>query len=189
MLEKNRNFWDNWKKEHPYERPSDEERQDSLNIKNYAYEKSRGKDYLRRAFNDEQNRILNNRPGSGYHKFPEDNKEEYPHDNPIDVDALFDELEAYANKTNLKITEGIVDGITIFGDENKISLKAAYADVAYIAGNYGVDNNAITYRYSGSRNEPEYQIHINVAMTKHSCELETHNREKRRNYPHPPKDY
>lgn len=145
-----------WADENPGWDYSEEDRNNQFDIARYAYEKSRGNDPLRRA----------------YHKgrFPDSDwyQKDYPNEQPIDVDALWNELEQYSKKINARIEEGAMDGIAILGyPDTKISLQAAYADIAYIASKYGVSNNAVTYQYVRNYEFPEdWEVKVNVAFSR-----------------------
>ena len=163
----NRNI-DKWSKSVPKGdyRTVEDEPEDSLprRVAKYAYQKSRGNDELRKAY---QIKHMSDTFGDneGENSWRNFYNQEYPNSGTIDVDGLWNELEQYARKTGLKIIESVIDGITLLGYEDDFSMKAAYADIAYIAGNYGI-NSVEGVTYTRERTNPKYyEVHVKCSFT------------------------
>ena len=159
-----------WHEEHPDEfTPSDEEKNAAgwWDIEHYAMKQSKGKDYLRRAYNDEMGSLLF--PDS--HKTPVRDRNN-PHDVDIDVDSLYDDLEEFIQEKQNKgfdihIMSGFIDGITIIGNRNDEPIHDIFKQVYNICQSYGVQKDAIDRNYiNNDSGKPTdwYEIHINVAF-------------------------
>lgn len=90
--------------------------------------------------------------------------QEYPNSETIDVNGLWNELEQYARKTGLKIIESPSDGITLLGYEDDFSMKAAYADIANIAGNYGINSVGGVTRARERKDPRYYEVHVKCSF-------------------------
>ncbi len=128
-------------------------------IETYAYKKNLGNDSLRKSYKQGTKEYY----GGNTSRLDK----EYPNEGQIDIDALFDDLEKYTNKLGFKISNGVFDGILIYGFESKLSMQAAFADISYIAGNHGISEKALHCQpLSGVKGV--YEIVINVAARKHN---------------------
>lgn len=146
---------------------SDEEKHDAgwWDIQHYAMRQSKGKDILRAAYDDEMGKLMfGDQHKGGYNR-------NYPNTEEIDVDGLYDELEAYVKKQQAKgkevhIVTGVIDGIDILFEETYIPVRVIRNAVTNICKKYKVKPEAIDVMLSepeGFRYSHWYEIHINVA--------------------------